>query len=95
MTSNQYTETEIWAARLDGPNGPRYSEGPDREHAELIADSIATHLAAVAEGRDTPARSGPEVTAVAVVRRTRRVHADTSERLSAWEYIRDGKPVEE
>lgn len=90
----QATAVEIWAARLDGPDGARYSEGPDREHAELVADSIATHLEAVAAGRDTRGR-GPEVTGVALVVRDRRVFRDGSEHLTAWRLVRDGKPVQD
>lgn len=86
------TEREEWAAKFSCPDGDRYTETGDREHAELVADSVATHLAEVAAGRDRPAR-GPEVTGVAVVSRLRRIYPDGSEHLSPWRWVRDGEPV--
>ncbi len=89
-------ETEVWAAELTGPDGDSYSEADDRKHAELVADSVATYLAAVAAN---PAEAfmgrPPDVTTAAVVRRIRRVFPDGSEYLTAWQHIRDGVPVED
>lgn len=86
--------SEQWAVRMSCPDGDRYTETGDREHAEIVADSVATHLAEVAAGRDRPAR-GPEVTGTAVVVREVRTFPDGSEHHSGWRHVRDGQPIED
>lgn len=88
MTEPQPAVTTVWGIRLTGPGGDQYQTMADQGFAEFTADAAATRLAEVAAGLDR--LRGPEVTAVAVVCRERRVYPDGAESQSAWRYVRHG-----
>ena len=83
------TRTE-WGARYNYYDGTtKHQEGSDREHAELIADSVATHLASLNEA--TRRHGGVE--SVDLVHRQVTVEDDGTQIIRPWQVERAGQVV--
>lgn len=83
------TRTE-WAAALNGyDGGVKYQTG-DREYAELVADSVATHLASLNEAT----REHGKVRSVDLVSRSVTVEDDGTQIIRPWQVEREGQAVQ-
>ncbi|MEU3452224.1 hypothetical protein ABZ671_01075 [Micromonospora sp. NPDC006766] len=81
--------TEEWSAAVIRNGTTRYQSAGDAEHAAIIADSIATHVASMNE----PTREAYGVTGTAVMHRTTVRYEDDYQLTSPWRKIRDGQPL--
>ncbi|MFY1686534.1 hypothetical protein [Plantactinospora sp. WMMB782] len=80
-----------WAAEAHYYDGTvKHSVAEDENHAALLADSIATHLASLNE----PTRRHNGVESVAIVNREVRVFGDGTQVISPWRKVRDGRVPE-
>lgn len=86
------TETRAeWAAALNGyDGGVKYQPG-DQKYAELVADSVATHLASLNEAT----REHGKVLSADVVSREVTVEDDGTQIIRPWAVVRAGQPVTE
>lgn len=82
------TRTE-WAAALYGYDGGVKYQAGDREYAELVADSVATHLASLNE----PTREAGKVRSVNLVSREVTVEDDGTQIIRPWSVEREGQVV--
>lgn len=82
------TRTE-WAARANYYDGTvKHTVGNDREHAEMVTDSIATHLASLNE----PTNQYNGVESVDLVSRLVTVEDDGTQIIRPWHFERAGTP---
>lgn len=82
----QVTRTE-WAARANYYDGTaKHQIGSDREHAELMADSMTTHLDSLNE----PTRRAGGVESVDLVSRSVTVEDDGTQIIRPWRVERPG-----
>jgi hypothetical protein len=78
-----------WAAALNGyDGGTKYQQG-DREYAELVADSVTTHLASLNEAT----REMGKVRSADVVFREVTVEDDGTQIIRPWQVEREGQAV--
>jgi hypothetical protein len=83
------TRTE-WAARANYYDGTtKHTIGADREHAELIADSMATHLASLNE----PTRQLGGIESADLMSRRVTVENDGTQIIRPWHFERPGNPA--
>lgn len=81
-----------WAMALTYLTGEtKHSAAGDEEHAALMADSVATHLASLNE----PTREHNGVDSAAVVNREVRVLHDGTQIIGPWRHVRAGRPIED
>jgi hypothetical protein len=83
------TRTE-WAAALNGYDGGVKYQAGDREYAELVADSVATHLASL----NGPTRELGKVRSVYLVFREVTVEDDGTQIIRPWQKEREGQVVQ-
>ncbi|PZG12996.1 hypothetical protein C1I95_24625 [Micromonospora craterilacus] len=80
--------TEEWAAVTHHPDGKstrRWAD--DAEHAALIADSVATHVASLSG----PTSRANGIVATSIEYRTRIKYDNGAELLNPWHKLRDGQ----
>jgi hypothetical protein len=81
------TRTE-WAARFNRYDGTaEHKIGGDRDHAELYADSTATHLASLNE----PTRREGGIESADLVSREVAVEDDGTRNIRPWQVVRAGE----
>lgn len=75
-----------WTSELHYTNGDaRHGDPTNKQHAELIVDSIALHL--------TTDRAPQDVAKVVLVRRNVFTLPDGTQVVEGWRYVRDGEPL--